>query len=79
MGNVIYTGHVPQCPHCRKPTNRTGGTRSTTCMYYPPHYNEKGENTNPDRNTTTSSWNCEECNKPFTISGNNVDGFNYKN
>lgn len=75
---VIYTGTIPQCPHCKKPTKRTGGGGSTTLMYYQPVYNEKGENTNPDRNINTSSWNCFDCGKEYSVSGNHADGYYYK-
>lgn len=75
---VVFTGHIPQCPYCNKPTVREGGGMSTgTLMYYPPVYNEKGENTNPDRNTHTTHYSCKECGKSYRISGNNIDGFKY--
>lgn len=74
---VVYTNNIPQCPYCQKPTKRNSIGQSSTCMYYPPKYNEKGINTNPDRNTITSVWHCDECKKGFAIKGNEVDGFNY--
>jgi len=40
----------------------------STFMYYPPRYNRKGENLNPDGNTTTSTIGCETCGKRFTQS-----------
>ncbi len=75
---VIYTGQIPQCPYCEKPTERSGGMGHTTCVYYPPIYNKYGNNINPDRNMTTSYWECLECKKQYTISGNTVEGFYYK-
>lgn len=74
---VIYTGDIPQCPHCEKPTKRTGGTTSSTCMYFPPTYDENGVNINPDRNMSTIQMYCLECTNSFSISGNNSDGFKY--
>lgn len=76
---VIDTGGIPQCPYCEKPTKRTGGAGSVTCMYFPPIYDENGHNTNPDRNTTTSYWECLECKKNYSTVGNYTDGFYYKN
>lgn len=77
--SVIMTGTVPQCPHCKKPTKRTGGMSSVTCAYYAPIYDEQGNNTNPDRNTITSSYNCYECGKDYSTAGNHTDGFFYRN
>ena len=74
---VIYTGTVPQCPHCDKPTKRTEGMSMSTSMYYPPTYDEKGVNINPDRNTITTEYVCQECNRGYIIRGNHTDGFTY--
>lgn len=74
---VIYTGTIPQCPYCEKPTLRTVGMLTSTAMYFPPLYNEEGVNINPDRNRITKSYNCQNCNHDFSISGNDVDGFSY--
>ena len=74
---VKYTNSIPLCPNCNKPTVRTQGGSSSTCMYFPPRYDENGINVNPDRNRVTSEWHCEECNKDYHITGNNADGFNY--
>lgn len=74
---VNFTNGIPVCPHCQKPTIRTAGPSMTTCMYFPEVYNEKGENTNPDRNITTTSYKCHTCNKEYSISGNYQDGFKY--
>jgi len=75
---VVYTGRIPQCPNCDKPIMRTGGVTTTTCIYFPPRYDENGVNTNPDRNKSTSSWYCEECKEPYTVTGNYVEGFFYE-
>lgn len=75
---ITETNGIPVCPHCDKPTRRTeDGPSMTTCVYYPPIYDENGVNTNPDRNTTTRGYKCLECNESYTTSGNYVDGFHY--
>lgn len=61
------------CPHCGKSYYTTGPT-IVTCLYYPPVY-RNGVNINPDRNTHTTQCQCLNCNKYFTISGNDVDGY----
>lgn len=76
---VIFTGSIPQCPYCEKPTTRSGGSGSVTAMYFEPRYDENGVNVNPDRNTITSSWHCQGCNGGYATHGNNADGFTYKN
>lgn len=75
---VIFTGSIPQCPVCKKPTKREKGSSAKTMMYFQPQYNEKGENTNPDRNTITTDYKCHCCDNSFMICGNGVDGYNYK-
>jgi len=74
--NVIFTGSIPQCPYCKKPTKRIskGGTR--TAMYFPPTYDEQGNNTNPDKNICTEHWLCLECDKQYATKGN-IDGYKY--
>ena len=74
---VIYTGLIPQCPHCEKPTKRTGGGGTVTAAYYQPIYDEKGDNINPDRNTRTSNWHCNECGNDYVTRGNYTEGFYY--
>lgn len=74
---VKYTNGIPICPNCNKPTIRTKGARTSTLIYFPPRYDENGVNLNPDRNTVTSEWRCEGCNKDYLIRGNDVDGFSY--
>lgn len=76
---VIYTASIPQCPYCEKPTKRTGGGGASTLAYFHPVYDEKGNNTNPDRNTHTSTWHCYDCKNNYTISGNRAEGYFYKN
>lgn len=77
MEKVEYTNGIPICPYCKVPTQRQGGLGSITAAYYKPVYNEKGVNTNPDRNTQTSSYHCSKCNKKYGTKGNHVDGFKY--
>ena len=71
------TNGIPVCPHCRKPTQRGGGMSTATCAYYPPIYDHNGVNTNPDRNTITSSYDCYECGNNYTVYGNSHDGYQY--
>ncbi len=71
------TNGIPLCPYCKTPTIRTGGAGSVTAAYYEPVYDENGVNTNPDRNTVSSYWHCQECEKSYSTVGNSVDGFNY--
>lgn len=74
---VIYTGVIPQCLYCEKPTKRTQGMSMSTAMYFPPTYDENGVNINPDRNTITTEYVCQECNKGYSVKGNHTDGFTY--
>jgi hypothetical protein len=74
---VTYTGSIPICPFCKVGTDRMSYPASTTCMHFPPNYNAKGINTNPDRNIRTQMFQCRECLKSYLIRGNNVDGFEY--
>lgn len=75
---VIFTRTIPQCPHCNIPTIRVRGMSSRTAAYYAPTYNEKGENINPDKNTMTTHYQCLNCNSHFAISGNHINGYEYK-
>lgn len=77
MSTVIFTGSIPECPHCKKPTIRTAGMSLVTAVYYPPVYDEKGNNTNPDRNKQTSHYKCNECENNYCIIGNQFEGFVY--
>ena len=72
------TGGIPICPYCKKPTERTGGVGTVTAMYFPPVYDEEGNNTNPDRNISTSNWYCSECGNDYETSGNAHDGYSYR-
>lgn len=78
LEKVIYTGSIPQCPYCKKPTVRTSGMTTVTAAYYQPRYDEKGNNINPDRNKRTSNWHCEGCGNDYATAGNHADGFYYK-
>jgi len=70
-----FTNGIPICPYCKKPTRRTVGSSSETLMYFCPIYDKEGNNTNPDRNTLTTNWQCLECGKSYQTKGNYVDGF----
>jgi len=73
---AVYTGSIPQCPHCERPTIRTRGMSSSTMVYFPPVYDEQGRNTNPDRNSTTTDYDCSECKNSYRVSSN-IDGSYY--
>jgi len=64
---VKYTGLTPICPYCDKPTVRSSGMSATTLLAYIPIYNEEGINTNPDKNITTSKFNCHTCNREYIV------------
>jgi len=70
---------IPICPYCQIPTIREAGYSMQTDVYYPPIYNEKGENINPDRNAITMNYRCRKCNKDYSITGNYVSGWEYVN
>lgn len=53
-----------KCPHCGKSYYMIRYS-TTTAMYYPPIYKD-GININPNRNITTHTCECMECNKEFT-------------
>lgn len=74
---VVYTGEIPQCPVCEKPTIRIPMGQSKTLLYYQPSYDENGVNTNPDRNRVTKSFLCKNCDRDYCIQGNDHDGYKY--
>lgn len=74
---VEYTGSIPVCPFCKVLTSRTGGATYTTSMYFTPVYDEHGNNINPDRNRATKDWRCFACDRQYSTSGNQIDGFVY--
>jgi hypothetical protein len=74
---IKFTETIPICPVCKKPTVRIEGYSTTTDMYFPPTFNEKGENINPDRNIITRSYICKQCGTQYKIFGNNIDGYEY--
>jgi len=74
---IEFTNGVPICPYCQIPTIREAGCSMQTNVYYPPVYNEKGENTNPDRNYIVKNYRCRKCNKDYSIAGNYVSGWEY--
>lgn len=62
-----------RCPYCDENYYIAGPT-TVTCLCYPSVY-KNGVNINPDRNIHTTQCQCLNCNKYFTISGNDVDGY----
>lgn len=73
---VIWNGHAPYCPRCKKNTVMRRGHSMSTLMYFEPRY-VNGKNVNPDRNTISTQWSCEECKNNFYINGNDHDGYKY--
>ena len=67
INDVIFTGTVPQCPFCKKPTKRQEGCSVSTLVYYIPTYNEEGTDINPDRNCNTTDYHCCECNTAYSV------------
>lgn len=43
------------------------GRSTTTCMYFQPIYDKRGNNTNPDRNITTTEVHCSSCGKSWVV------------
>lgn len=55
------------CPKCKKPTKITSAGPSTrTLVYYQLIYDKYGNNTNPDKNITTFTYKCLECETIFS-------------
>lgn len=71
------TSGIPLCPYCQKATTREGSVSMSTLVYYPPVYDKRGNNTNPDRNTTRSGWRCLKCKNVYSTVGNPHDGYKY--
>ena len=74
---VIWNGRAPYCPFCKKNTEMTMGSSSSTLAYYPPRY-VNGKNMNPDKNRTSTNWRCATCNTNFETYGNAFSGHVYK-
>ena len=53
-----------KCPHCGASYYSEGNT-FTTAVYYPPIYKD-GVNINPDRNSSTTTYHCFECDRDWT-------------
>lgn len=70
--DVTYTGLIPICPECDKPTQRSPRGESVR-----PVYDINGNNINADRNIIPSEWYCYECKEEFTTIGNDADGYYY--
>ena len=62
-----------KCPYCNESYYKEGVT-TTTLLYYLPVYKE-GIDINPNRNKSTTTCHCLNCDKEFYICGNDVDGY----
>jgi len=67
MGKIEHTNGIPICPNCKKPTRRQLIDSSATCAYYPPVYDEEGNNVNPDRNIITNKYQCIACGHVYDL------------
>ena len=56
----------PNCP--REDCRFSVGIEMTTSMYFPPVYDKKGNNINPDGNVTSGEMTCTTCNKKWKYS-----------
>ncbi len=77
MKKVIFTGNIPQCPYCEKPTEREELGSSTTLANFPVVYDKNGVDISPRKNINTSGWGCCECKQYYTIKGNTIVGHHY--
>lgn len=66
---ITYTGTIPECPYCEKPTQRTEGLSMVTALYHAPVYDCNGLNINPAKNEKTTEWGCCECKKNYITRG----------
>ncbi len=66
---IIYTGTIPQCPYCEKPTQRTEGMSMVTALYHAPVYDCNGLNINPAKNECSTEWVCLECKNNYVTRG----------
>lgn len=74
---VEFTNGIPICPNCQKSTRRQHKGSTSTLMNYQPIYDENGNNINPDRNISTSYYDCLDCDKNYCVKGNHFEGFKY--
>lgn len=77
LKNITFTGSIPQCPYCRVPTTRVQGYTTKTQTDFPPIYDEEGVNINPNKNTATTNYSCNTCNKHYSVIGSPLEGFVY--
>ena len=52
-------------PNCEKECIFRADMTTTTSMYYPPIYDKKGNNLNPDGNITSGTISCSTCNRQW--------------
>lgn len=71
---IVLNGPMPECPCCKRPTAKIESASSVTCVYYPPVYNEKGVNINPNKHMFLNPWECLECGKNYTVISNGTIG-----
>lgn len=67
-----------ECSNCNGLTIMVEKDVMSTLVAYVPIYDENGVNTNPDRNTISSTLKCLECNAEFRKFGNDYDGYTIK-
>lgn len=63
---MTFTNPNPECE--REDCTFESHGMSTTCMYFPPIYDKHGNNTNPDKNTTTERLKCLTCKRKWLVS-----------
>ena len=59
--------NCPICPHCGSDGLKSPGSSMTTCASFQPIYCKAGFNLNPNRNRSTSNYNCLDCGKSFEV------------
>lgn len=69
MDDIIEENMLIECPKCGSKEVALKG-KITTLVYYPPIYNAKGQNMNPDMNTTKSDFECLSCGNVFNLKNN---------
>ncbi len=67
MEKVIYTGNIPQCPHCKKPTKRAEGHMTSTLLSYTKLFDDNGNDISFDPNSTFAEYKCLDCGKDYRV------------
>ena len=68
VGQPLGAGAGARCTTPDKCRIVPTGPSWTTGTYYPPIYDGHGNNLNPDRNTTYSTYRCETCGREWNAS-----------